>query len=81
MIDYSRLTIAAQIASIGSGASVSIQVTNGLGREITTLTGSQYEAYLKVRRSKSDAGIIIATDLLIRRRNMQTRFYILRHWR
>jgi len=39
--------VLALMASIGSGASVSIQVTNGLGRDITTLTGSQYQVYLK----------------------------------
>lgn len=41
--------ISAQITSIGSGASVSIQVANGLGREYATLNETQIEAYLKVR--------------------------------
>ncbi|KAJ4333747.1 hypothetical protein N0V87_007408 [Didymella glomerata] len=37
----------ALITSIGSGASVSIQVTNGLGREYSTLAEKEVEAYLK----------------------------------
>lgn len=47
---YPRLTVHAQITSIGSGASVSIQVLNGLGREFSTLTEHHIEAYLKVSR-------------------------------
>ncbi|KAJ4987855.1 hypothetical protein SVAN01_06585 [Stagonosporopsis vannaccii] len=39
--------ILALITSIGSGASVSIQVANGLGREYSTLDEIQIEAYLK----------------------------------
>ena len=45
---YPRLTIGVQITSIGSGASVSIQVANGLGREFSTLSEKRIEAYLKV---------------------------------
>lgn len=47
--EHPRLTIYAQITSIGSGASVSIQVTNGLGRSFSMLTEKEVEAYLKVR--------------------------------
>ena len=46
---HTRLTIYAQITSIGSGASVSIQVANGLGRRFSTLVENEVEAYLKVR--------------------------------
>ena len=48
IVRYPRLTIRAQITSIGSGASVSIQVANGLGREFSTLNKTKIEAYLKV---------------------------------
>ncbi|KAF1925229.1 uncharacterized protein M421DRAFT_103286 [Didymella exigua CBS 183.55] len=37
----------ALITSIGSGASVSVQVANGLGRDLSTLVGEDVEAYLK----------------------------------
>jgi hypothetical protein len=45
---HTQLTISAQITSIGSGASVSLQVANGLGREFSTLIEKEVEAYLKV---------------------------------
>jgi hypothetical protein len=75
-----RLTIGAQITSIGSGASVSIQVTNGLGREYSTLAEKEVEAYLKVscRAHCIDTVSVVATNLLIYSPNMQTRYCILR---
>lgn len=38
-----------QTASIASGAAVSIQTENGLGRDISLLTTGQIVAYRKVR--------------------------------
>lgn len=45
------LTIWRQIVSIGSGASVSVQTANGLGRDIWILSDDQIIAYQKVRFS------------------------------
>jgi hypothetical protein len=82
MIDYAvayhRLTICAQIASIGSGASVSIQVTNGLGREYVTLGEKKIEAYLQVRLLSPLVLGHDADDWF--RLSMQTRSCILQHW-
>lgn len=71
-----RLTIGAQITSIGSGASVSIQVANGLGRNFSTLVEKEVEAYLKVccRRHCTDVVSITLTDISFCRPNMRTKY-------
>ena len=77
-VAYHRLTICAQITSIGSGASVSIQVTNGLGREYLTLAEKEIEAYLQVRLVSPLVLGHVADHWF--RPSMQTRSCILRRW-
>ncbi|KAL1653039.1 hypothetical protein SLS61_004285 [Didymella pomorum] len=55
----------AQITSIGSGASVSLQVANGLGREFSTLIEKEVEAYLKIAFWQGMSVINMLTDLAL----------------